>query len=261
MTPERYQGFYATNIYLPFSALSKRWRNYWRRRRGKTDQFMQDMLLPSVSWRRCTAARPIRLWEHRQENGNVRISELGILVHLAANCPPGENIFEIGTFDGRTTLNLALNAPPDCRIVTLDLPPAVKPRYELAAGESHFVEKPEPGVRYKRQVADQPEAVARITQFLGDSATFDFSPYAGTCALVFVDGLHAFDYALSDTAQALNLVAENGVIVWHDYGVWEGVTRALEKIEGEKQLGLKNIAGTSLVYFRRSGGCRPPGNE
>jgi len=123
MTKERYYGFYSTNVYLPFSALSKRWRNFSRRLRGNKDRFMQDIHLPSLSWRRCTVPRSIRLWEHHQENGNVRISELGILAHMAANCPEEKNIFEIGTFDGRTTLNLALNAPEGCRILTLDLAP------------------------------------------------------------------------------------------------------------------------------------------
>jgi len=96
------------------------------------------------------------------------------------------------------------------------------------------VEKPEPGMRYKKHGADHWEAIARITQFLWDSATFDFSPYEGTCSLVFIDGSHAFDYALSDTDRAMKLLDEDGVIIWHDYGIWEGVTQALEQIESEK---------------------------
>jgi predicted O-methyltransferase YrrM len=261
MTKERYYGFYSTNIYLPCSALSKRWRNFWRRRLGKEDRFMQDTHLPSLPWRRCTVPQPVRLCEHRQENGNVRISELGILAQMAANCVAGKNIFEIGTFDGRTTLNLALNAPRSCRIMTLDLPPALKTQYELASGEGHFVEKPEPGVRYKKHAADHPDAAARISQFLGDSAIFDFSAYEGTCSLVFVDGSHAYDYVLSDTDRALKLVDRDGVVIWHDYGVWEGVTRALEEIEKDKRLGLVNIKGTSLVYWKNRDGCHCPGSD
>ncbi|MCK7511214.1 MAG: hypothetical protein MZV70_48875, partial [Desulfobacterales bacterium] len=141
MTKERYYGFYSTNIYPPCSALSKRWRNFWRRRLGKEDRFVQDTHLPSLPWRRCAVPQPVRLCEHRQENGNVRISELGILAQMAASCVAGKKIFEIGTFDGRTTLNLALTAPRSCRIMTLDLPPALKTQYELASGEGRFVEK------------------------------------------------------------------------------------------------------------------------
>ena len=67
MTKEEYLGIYSTGVYLPFSALSKGWRIFWRRRRGKKDRFMQETHLPSVSWRRCTVPRSIRLYEHRQE--------------------------------------------------------------------------------------------------------------------------------------------------------------------------------------------------
>src|SRR5687768_11016497 len=44
------------------------------------------------------------------------------LSYLACICKVVEpkTIFEIGTFRGRTTLNFALNSPPDCRIYTLD---------------------------------------------------------------------------------------------------------------------------------------------
>jgi len=253
MNKERYHGFYSTNIYLPFSALSKNWRNFWRKRLGKKDQFMQDTHLPTVSWRRCTPPRPIRLLEFQKVNGNVRLSEVGILSRFAASCPAGRNIFEIGTFDGRTSLNFAINSLNDCKVFTLDLPPATDTKYALASGESYFVEKPEPGMRYKKHRNDNPDAVSRITQLEGDSATFDFSPYRENCSLIFVDGSHSFDYAMSDTDRALKMINANGVILWHDYGVWEGVTRALEQIEREKKLGLKNIRGTSLVYWRNYG--------
>ena len=36
---------------------------------------------------------------------------------------PQRDVVEIGTFDGRTTLNLAINTPEDVTISTLDLPP------------------------------------------------------------------------------------------------------------------------------------------
>jgi hypothetical protein len=69
---------------------------------------------------------------------------------------------------------------------------------------------------------------------------------------VFVDGSHAFEYTLSDTKEAIKMVRKGGVIIWHDYGLWKGVTRALEEIERKDNMGLRNIAGTSLVYWRKS---------
>jgi predicted O-methyltransferase YrrM len=248
---ELYHGFYATRVYLPLSSLSRRWRRFSRRVRGKSDRFLQSTRLPEVSWRRFSHTGLPRVWEHRKENGNVRPSELGILAALATDCADGTNLFEIGTFDGRTTLNLVLNAPTRCQVYTLDLPPELATKFAIAEGERHMVEKPKPGARYEQHRAAQPDAIGRIHQLLGDSATFDYSPYHGSCSLVFVDGSHAYDYAMSDTRAAMQLVRPGGVIIWHDYGIWEGVTKALEELEQRDHLGLKNIRGTSLVYWRK----------
>ena len=248
---EWYFGFYATRLYLPWSSLSRRFRRFSRRVRGKRDRFLQDARLPQVSWRECTEPRRVRVWEHGKQNGNVRISELGILANLAQNCPDGTTLFEIGTFDGRTSLNLAMSAPRGCQIYTLDLPPDVATKFSIAEGEQHMVDKPRSGVRCDKYRAEFPETIGRIHQLYGDSATFDYRPYHNSCSLVFVDGSHAYDYAMSDTRAAMELVAPGGVIIWHDYGIWEGVNRALEELEAEQNLGLKNIRGTSLVYWRR----------
>lgn len=68
--------------------------------------------------------------------------------------------------------------------------------------------------------------------------------------MIFVDGSHAYDYVMSDTREAIQMVTKGGVIIWHDYGIWEGVTRALEEIENKYKIGLKNIGGTSFVYWK-----------
>ncbi|NJN39868.1 MAG: class I SAM-dependent methyltransferase [Gammaproteobacteria bacterium] len=248
---ELYHGYFATRIYLPLSGLSRRWREVFRRIRGKSDRFQQKTRLPGVSWRDCTTQRAIRIWEHKKENGNVRISELGILCALAADAEDGTNLFEIGTFDGRTTLNLALNSPAHCAIYTLDLPPDLATRFPLAEGERHMVDKPRPGARYERHRETHPAAVGRIHQLLGDSAAFDFSPYKDSCSLVFVDGSHDYDYLMSDTRAAMEMAKRGGVVVWHDYGVWGDVTRGLDELEGRESYGIRNVSGTSLVFWRK----------
>ncbi len=248
---ELYYGFYATRIYLPLSSLSRRWRRFSRSVRGKGDPFLQKTRLAEISWTRLPLSRAPRVWEERKENGNVRISEVAILSAFAAACPDRTNLFEIGTFDGRTTLNLALSAPSGCRVHTLDLPPDQATRFAIAEGERHMVDKPVPGSRYEKYRGAHPAEISRIFQHLGDSATFDYSPYRNSCSLVFVDGSHAYDYALSDTRAAMDIVREGGVILWHDYGIWEGVTRALEELEERERLGLRAISGTSLVYLKK----------
>lgn len=212
---------------------------------------MQETKLPETTWQDCSTTGSVRLWEHEKQNGNVRLSELAILCAFAAGCAPGTKLFEIGTFDGRTTINLAANSPGSCNVFTLDLPPTITPKYSIAEGERHLVDKAMSGARYEKHRASSPALVAKITQLLGDSATFDYTPYEGSCSLIFVDGSHAYDYLLADTRTAMKLAKHGGVIVWHDYGIWEGVTRGLEELDQREKFGLRNIRGTSLVYWQK----------
>jgi len=251
MLNETIRGFYATRVYLPLSGIARRWQNYSRRLRGKSDGLTHGTGLPQAPWTHCTRQRSIKIWEGGRANGNVRISELGILCAFASECADGSNVFEVGTFDGRTTLNLALNAPARCVVYTLDLPPDRDTAFPLLSGERHLVEKPKPGLRYEAHRDTRPAAVGKIRQLLGDSATFDFSPYEGSCSLVFVDGAHGYDYVLSDSRAAMAMASRGGVVVWHDYGVWPDVTRALDELEQRGGYGLRHIRGTSLVCWRK----------
>jgi Methyltransferase domain len=240
----RAQGFYALSVYLPVSLLARRLRDRSGARRDT-----HATALPRIAWTDVLARRPIRLADTGKRDGNVNLAELAILAQAAAAIPPGSIVVEIGTFDGRTTLNLAVNAAPTS-VVTLDLPPDERAAFALVPGERQYVDKPQPGARFRACAPPWRAAARRITQLLGDSATFDWSPCQGRAGLVFVDGSHAYDYVRKDSETAMRLVAPGGIVLWHDYGRWEGVTRALDELETERRLGLRHIAGTSLVIWR-----------
>ena len=38
------------------------------------------------------------------------------------------------------------------------------------------------------------------------------------------------------------------MIVWHDYGIWRGVTDALEEMEDEEALGLRNLRARVWLF-------------
>ena len=236
-------GFYGTRLYLPFSGASRAWRRFVKR----SVHGPLPVRLPPVSWKQCSDQRMVRIWEPEKVNGNVRLSELGILNALASGCESGTNLFEIGTFDGRTTLNLALASPTDCEVYTLDLPSDVKPRFLLAPGEESLVKKQKSGSRFLNTGG---AILQKIHQMHGDSATFDFSPWYQSCSLVFVDGSHSYQATMNDTVSAMRMVRVGGSIVWHDYGIWPGVTDALDELEEKKKFGLKNIKGTSLCIWK-----------
>ena len=119
---------------------------------------------------------------------------------------------EIGTFDGRSTLAIALNT--EGVVYTLNLPPTDDRRESYDAELSNKVRS---GARFLAHPAQD-----RIEQLWGDSRTFDFAPYEGM-QLIFIDGAHDAPTVRQDTATALKLIDRgNGAIVWHDatsYGV------------------------------------------
>jgi hypothetical protein len=245
----RFAGAYALRAYLPVSHAARSLRNTLRRLRGKAAAPVTR--LPQAAWPQVLKHRPIELTEITKSDGNVRLSELAVLALAAREAAPGSEIVEIGTFDGRTALNLAINAPPGVSIATLDLPPDQMSALTIEASERRYVDKPAPGARLRQCGEAWRPAAGRVVQMHGDSATFDWSAHFGRAGLVFVDGSHAYDYAKKDSETAMRLVMPGGLVLWHDYGVWPGVTQALEELEAERQLGLVNIRGSSLVFWRR----------
>jgi predicted O-methyltransferase YrrM len=179
--------------------------------------------------------------------GNVQLGELVCLASICAWLRP-QLVLEIGTFDGNTTLQLALNSPPGCRVHTLALPPGrPAPAGALTARELELFDDVPVGERFRNHPAG-----AKITQHLANSREFDFSPFEGRVDLIFVDGSHEHGYVAADTAQALRCCSPRGVILWHDYTpYWPGVVRAVSELP--KELGVCRLAATSLAV------CRPRG--
>jgi predicted O-methyltransferase YrrM len=249
----RVSAIHALHLYLPASIVAARIRRWLRDLRGASSKAPRT-LLPSVSWQDVFASRPLCLAETRKCDGNVRVSELAILALAASHAPPAGEIVEIGTFDGRTALNLAINAPRDATVMTLDLPADQATALAIEASERQYVDKPAPGARLRSCAARWREPASRVVQLHGDSATFDWSRHEKRAGLVFVDGSHAYDYAKRDSETAMRLVRPDGMVFWHDYGVWSGVTQALEELENSAHLGLVNIRGTSLVFWHAGQG-------
>jgi hypothetical protein len=246
----RVSALYALDLYLPLSAVQRAWRARMRARRGEARRHAQVTRLPQAAWSDLFPRRAIHLVETEKRNGNVHLGELAVLAQAAAATRPGDEVVEIGTFDGRTTINFAINAPAACPVFTLDLPPDHPTRFSLDTDERSFVDKPAIGARFKHCGPPWSERAGKIVQLAGDSAAFDWSAHEGRAGLVFVDGSHAYDYVRADSQTAFRLAAEGATVLWHDYGVWEGVTRALEELDAARSLGLRHIRGTSLVCWR-----------
>lgn len=192
---------------------------------------------------------PIRLRETAWKDGNISLAELTAIIKIIRQ-HNSKNILEIGTYDGRTTLNLAANSPEDAMVYTLDLPKkrtnSVPP--SPFRGDKSFVNKAVTGLRFQGTDCEK-----KIVQLFGDSATFDFSPYENKMDFVFIDGAHTYNYIFNDSAKAAKMLKDGrGVILWHDYSwVWPDVARALNKLYATDKLfgNIRHIKGTSLVYY------------
>lgn len=195
----------------------------------------------------CDWGHSIHILEPDHADGNVSLLELIILNMIVASRKP-MCIFELGTFDGRTTLNLAANAPR-AEIYTIDLPASDEDNtaLEMTVWDHKFVQKPRSGARF----VGTPWA-SRITQLYGDTASFDFSRWYGRVDFVFVDAAHSAPYVCNDTEIALRMIGDRpGAIAWHDYGdALPGVADTLRDYRRNhpRLSGLVHIKDTSIAF-------------
>ena len=158
---------------------------------------------------------------------------------------------EFGTADGRTTLNIAVNAAPGGTVFTLNLPlqqaatagvnadvkdgtlwhDSAGHKQDVPVG-SHFLNR---------------ETPASIVQLWGNSQSFDFAPYLGKCEIVFVDGDHFEPGVSVDCETALTLAdRRDSVVLWHDALRYD-VQTALPRLARRDRLPILLISGTNLA--------------
>jgi hypothetical protein len=184
----------------------------------------------------------VRYWA---QLGGGSIADIVALAQVARFLD-SRHMFEIGTFRGYTTYHLALNTAIDARVYTLDLPASGIQAAKLEITDVSLINKPFSGEWFLGTPVE-----SKITQLLGDSASFDYSPYEGQMDFVYVDGAHSYEYAMSDSLTARRLIAPNGVILWHDYPTWPGVWACLEDLSRQWPGHFSWIEGTALVVWQQ----------
>ena len=209
-----------------------------------TKRYVQSVAITSL----VSNTVALRLYEQAEAVGNISFEELFILVELLQTCQP-ITCFEVGTYDGRTALNMAANTSDDAVIYTLDLPrdQIGSTIFPLNPADLGVVEKETSGARYRGT-----EWEYKIQQLYGDSAAFDYTPYQGKIDLVFVDGSHTYDYVLSDSRNAITLLRnEKGIILWHDYSNIYSVLKAINYLQAtdSRFAGIRHIEGTRFAVL------------
>lgn len=186
----------------------------------------------------------LKLSNFNGRNGNVSYLELLVISSLIAQEKP-MNLLEIGTFDGNTTLQMALNSPENATVHTLDLaePKAALP---LVEGDMLYIHDQQKKFRKFLDTSVQ----EKVIQHLGDSGVYDFSNFTqkGNIDFCFIDGSHSYESVKNDTEKTLEILSDNGWILWHDFTLaWPGVFQFLH--EQAKTLPLFHIEGTTLVLY------------
>ena len=195
----------------------------------------------------------IRLENFLGHWGNVSVEELCKICLIVRWLQP-RRILEIGTYNGLTTLQMALNAPPGCIVYTLDLPDDLQASLPLSDIDTYVARH----FRAKLGTYTGSYFAGRdglnIRQLLGDSAEFDYATTIDSPVdIVFIDAAHDYQHKKIDTENAFRLLSSRGVILWHNYGdvSCPDVTRYLLDISDRYKIWhLKNT--TLAVYWQ---GC------
>jgi hypothetical protein len=136
------------------------------------------------------------------------------------------------------------NTDKESHIYSIDLPPGSSAE-TINFTDSRLIKHREVGSDYREH-----EAADRVTQILGD--TFEPNTWKSVPTEIdfaFIDASHSYEAVENDTAWVRERLAENGLILWHDYHIGfsreRGVGRYLRE-EMRRRDDIFVIEGTSL---------------
>ncbi len=153
-----------------------------------------------------------------------------------------KRIFEIGTYNGRTTAVFILNSSPDCDVFTLDLPPDASSLSDYLPTDIGLVQDRSPEGYLKRAGLSE-----RYRQIYCDSMAFDPEPFRDSVDLGFIDGAHAEKFVRNDTLKMAVMMSRRGYVFWHDYG-GRGTFRPLAEYLETLPIEIYRIPATSLAW-------------
>ena len=161
------------------------------------------------------------------DEGHVSILELLILSAFASKLNDTQNVLEIGTFEGITSLNCSLNAN-NSKVYTLDLP-LDHSLDELQ--DKEYLDYDKDLINSDNRRSDILKKISNVIQLYGDSTKYDFSKT--DYSMAFIDGGHDYQTVKSDTENILKYINKPGSVFWHDYDVTNDVGEYLQEISVE----------------------------
>jgi predicted O-methyltransferase YrrM len=162
--------------------------------------------------------------------------------------PAGARIVEIGSFRGRSTIVLALGAPPGVDVVAVD-PHAGSDRgpQEIAAEATRGNDDHETFLANLERAGVR-DRVRHVRKF-SDAALGDVD---GEVALLFIDGAHRYGPARADVRDWGARVLDGGTMLIHDSFSSIGVTAAiLRELVPGRRFEYRGRVGSLAEYRRR----------
>jgi len=156
-------------------------------------------------------------------DGWMTPGQASTLYDSAVRCPDGSQVVEIGSFQGRSTIVLAMAADPSVQVIAID-PHAGNDRgpqqidgYADEADSDHAI--------FNKNLADAGVAgrVRHLRMFSDDAHT----EVAGELGVLYVDGAHRYAPARADIVSWGARVEDGGTLLIHDSFSSIGVTFAI----------------------------------
>ena len=190
--------------------------------------------------------------------GSITMLEASILVSILKIIDPSI-IFEFGTFLGYSTSLFLNNSNNECITYSLDL----GDEFEINKDAEFYTDKElheddvknDDFLRVKQSRIGQYYLKGfndnRVKLIQGNSLFFDINNYKlkNVVDFVFIDGGHEKEIIIKDTENALKMIGDNGVIVWHDFNsqIHKDVTEFVTEFSKENTI--IHIQHTLLSIF------------
>lgn len=164
-----------------------------------------------------------------------------MLIALVKSVSP-RGVLEFGVNVGRTAQAILEFCPTIERYEGVDVPMGYVTEKTVQRNEIPLV----PGELVNRD--------PRFRLFIRPTGSHELSEEdLSRCDAVFIDGDHSHRGVMNDTALALALVRQGGIVIWHDYhdlGTVD-VREALHEMQSKfPDMPLRHVPGTWIVYCR-----------
>lgn len=175
---------------------------------------------------------PVQLTQLPQGGWSAPLADLVFLLKLIKLLRP-KRVLEVGSFRGYTALAIAQHLDPDGRLIAVDIEPNHGEAYRGTPFEI-LIERRVGAISPEIFSADKP----------------------GSYDLIFIDADHRYEAVKNDTDTVMSLVAEEGLVVWHDYSNWGYYSGYCQVPEYLNQLSTKipiaHIPGSNLAVHSPS---------